>query len=80
MSLNSRRSFQMELPEFLILALEQQAEDARASAQAPVDLRAIIEWHLAEVLSLQDVARMERRIPGFAAAVRTWLETAQTPL
>lgn len=37
MSLNSRRSFQMELPEFLILALEQQAEDARACAQAPVE-------------------------------------------
>jgi hypothetical protein len=40
-----------------------------------IDLNDVIEWELVESITLQDVALLEQRMPGFAAAVSMWLAT-----
>jgi hypothetical protein len=81
MMLANRRTIEVELPEFLIRALLERVAQANASGSAPgdgsavVDLNDLIEWELVESVSLQDVALLEQRMPGFAAAVSSWLAT-----
>lgn len=65
----------IELPQFLISAFEQQVAEANADAtdEERVTIEHFIELHLAEQLSIADVANLEREIPGISRAVWQWL-------
>ncbi len=73
--LTRRRAFTIDLPQFLIRAFEQQVAEANADAtdEERVRLEHFIELHLAEQLSIADVANLEREVPGISHAVGQWL-------
>lgn len=77
MSLNSRRSIQIELPEFLIRSLQQRVADSNkdAAPEEQLELDDVIEWYLASPITIADVPRFEASIPGFADALSAWLNT-----
>ncbi len=77
--LTSRREIPIELPEFLIVLLEQRVDEANdgASVDERVTISHLVEYQVAELLSIRDVAEMEIDMPGFAEAVQDWLRTAQ---
>jgi len=73
--LRARRVIRIELPEFLIYALEQRVLEANAGV-SPGELSTIddyIESELANLISVRDVAELELAAPGFGAAVQHWL-------
>ena len=65
----------IELPRFLIRAFEQQVAEANEDAtdEESVTIEHFIELHLAEQLSIADVANLEREVPGISQAVWKWL-------
>jgi len=73
--LSSRRSISVELPEFLVRALEHRVAETNdeASSEEIVTLDHLIEIELAGCLSLAEVAHLERSIPGIGHAVSQWL-------
>jgi len=74
--LTARRVVEFELPEFLLLALETRV--AEANSELPSDDAAdpndYVESELANVITIRDVAELDGRFPGFAAAVTHWLK------
>jgi hypothetical protein len=74
--LTSRESVSIELPAFLLRALEHRVNEANedASEEERVDLNHLIEIQLAEILTIADVAHLERDLPGMSAAVSRWLD------
>ena len=77
--LGGRREVAVELPEFLIVMLERRVDEANdgASADERVTLGHLVEYQVAEMLSIRDVAEIEMELPGFSEAVQDWLRTAQ---
>lgn len=77
MNLNSRRTIQIELSEFLLRSLQQRV--AESNRQAPPEERValddVIEWYLASPITIADVPRFETVIPGFTDALNAWLNT-----
>jgi len=73
--LTARQPVTIELPRFLIRAFEQQVAEANVDAtdEECVTLEHFIELHLAEQLSIADVANLERDVPGISRAVWQWL-------
>jgi hypothetical protein len=73
--LTARYPVTIELPAFLIRAFEQQISEANVDAtdEDRVTLEHFIELHLAEQLSIADVANLEREVPGISRAVWQWL-------
>jgi len=73
--LTGKRAITLELPEFLLRALEVQVEEANAdgSADDHVTVEHLVEFTLAEGLSVADVALLENRIPGISDAVSRWV-------
>ena len=73
--LTAREPVTIELPGFLIRAFEQQVAEANVDSteEDHVTLEHFIEIHLAEQLSIADVANLEREIPGISRAVWQWL-------
>jgi hypothetical protein len=73
--LQSRRVLRIELPEFLICALEVRLAEANdgASVEERSTLDHLIESELVNLISLRDVAELEIAVPGFSGAVRQWL-------
>lgn len=73
--LTVRQALTIELPAFLIRAFEQQVSEANvdASEDDRVTLEHFIELHLAEQLSIADIANLEREVPGISQAVWQWL-------
>lgn len=73
--LTARRPVTIELPGFLVRAFEQQVSEANLDATEDdrVTLEHFIELHLAEQLSIADVANLEREVPGISRAVWQWL-------
>jgi len=73
--LTVRRPVTIELPAFLIRAFEQQVSEANIGVTDDdlVTLEHFIELHLAERLSIADVANLEREVPGISRAVWRWL-------
>jgi len=73
--LRARRPLQLELPEFLVIALETRV--AEANATAPLHdrctLNDYIETELVNIVTLRDVAELDLQVPGFAEAVHEWL-------
>jgi len=74
-NLQSRRSLRIDLPEFLICALEARLAEANegATADERCSLDHLIESELVNLISLRDVAELEMVVPGFASAVQCWL-------
>lgn len=77
--LTGRREISIELPEFLIVLLERRVNEANdgASAEERVTLSHLVEYQVAEMLSIRDVAELDMEMPGFTAAVQDWLTTAR---
>jgi hypothetical protein len=73
--LTARQPLTIELSRFLIRAFEQQFWEANidATEEDRVTLEHFIEVHLAEQLSIVDVAHLEREVPGISQAVWQWL-------
>jgi hypothetical protein len=73
--LTVRQPLIVELPRFLIRAFEQQVAEANVDAteEDRVTLEHFIELHLAEQLSIADIANLEREVPGMSEAVWKWL-------
>ncbi len=71
-----RDTIEIELPRFLVRAFEEQVAKANAGAseEERVSLNDYLELHLAEHLSIADIAGLERDIPGIGAAVWGWPE------
>ena len=71
-----RQTIELELPRFLIRIFEKEIEKANvdASEEERLTLNHYVEYHLAEFVSLTDVAELEREVPGIGAAVWSWLE------
>lgn len=74
----TRRAIEVELPEFLIALLECRVNEANegASCEEHVTISHFVEYQVAGMLSIRDVAEIELEMPGFAAAVQDWLATA----
>ena len=73
--LRARRAVTLELPEFLIRALEARVDEAN-DALPPDDrcsLDNYIESELVHLVTLRDVAELDLRYPGFAEAVHEWV-------
>jgi hypothetical protein len=73
--LTFRQPLTIELPRFLIRAFEQQVSEANVDAtdEDRITLEHFIELHLAEQLSIADIANLEREVPGISEAVWRWL-------
>lgn len=73
--LHARRVVTLELPEFLLCALEARVTEANADAQPRerATLDHYIESELVNLVTLRDVAELEFYIPGFAQAVHQWV-------
>lgn len=71
-----RQVIELELPRFLIRIFEKEIAQANvgASIDEQLTLNNYLEYHLAEFVSLSDVAELEREVPGIAKAVWNWLE------
>ena len=73
--LGARRRLHLELPEFLIYALE--ARVAEANEDAPPHDRCTVEDYieseLVNLVTLRDVAELDAHLPGFAEAVHAWI-------
>jgi hypothetical protein len=74
--LSSRRTISIELPEFLLRALECRVTEANegASPQERVTVEHFVEIELAGSISLAEIAHLEPRVPGIGAAVSRWLD------
>jgi len=74
--LRSRRIMELELPEFLIYALEQRVVEANVGAtdHESSTLNEYIETELVNLVTVRDVAELEITAPGFGAAVQNWLD------
>lgn len=71
----SRRIIEIELPEFLICALQARLNEVNTGAQPHelCSLHNLIESELVNLVSVRDVAELEQSVPGFAQAVQQWL-------
>lgn len=77
--LADRREISVELPEFLIVLLEHRVNEANdgASEDERVTISHFVEYQVAEMLTIRDVAEFDMQMPGFSEAVQRWLRTAQ---
>jgi hypothetical protein len=73
--LSARRSFTLDLPEFLLYALEARVLEANdgESGEDQSTLNDYIETELVNLITLRDVAELDLTAPGFAEAVQSWL-------
>jgi len=71
----SRRVVEIELPEFLICALQARLYEVNEGARPHelCSLHDLIESELVNLVSVRDVAELEQSVPGFAQAVQQWL-------
>ena len=73
--LTARREVALELPEFLLRALEARVAEANEGA-APEECCTVeqyIETELVHLVTVRDVAELDARMPGFAEAVFGWV-------
>lgn len=73
--LRSRRAVTIELPEFLLRALETRVAETNENAPDAerCTLNHYIETELVNLVTIRDVAELECSVPGFAEAVHAWL-------
>jgi hypothetical protein len=77
-SLNRRRRITIEVPEFVIRAIEWRVEEANEddSAGDCVTFNDVVEWLLVTETSTRRMPLLEQQIPGFTAAMFTWMMNA----
>jgi hypothetical protein len=71
-----RRTISIDLPEFAIRALQYRADlanEANEGDEEPVTLNDVIEWYVLSPLSVKEMPVLEEAVPGFTAALTTWL-------
>lgn len=75
-----RQTIELELPRFLVRIFEREIARVNVGAQEDelLTLNHYIEYHLAEFVSLSDVAELEREVPGIGKAVWRWLEESNS--
>jgi hypothetical protein len=73
--LSARRIVQLQLPEFVLCALEDRVAEANEELPAhdAASLNDYVESELVNIITVRDVAELEARYPGFAEAVQHWL-------
>jgi hypothetical protein len=73
--LSARRAIELDLPEFVLLALEQRVAEANAGSPSgeAATLNDYVESELVNLITLRDVGELEELAPGFATAVQRWL-------
>jgi hypothetical protein len=66
---------EIELPEFLICALQARLNEVNTGARPHevCSLHNLIESELVSLVSVRDVAELEQSVPGFAQAIQQWL-------
>jgi len=71
----ARRVVEIELPEFLICALEARLSEVNVGAEPEevCSMQNLIESELVGLVSVRDVAALDAVVPGFASAVQNWL-------
>ena len=74
-ALQQRRKVEIELPQWLLKVLERRVAETNDGAEPAerVDLHDVIEWYLISPITIHDVTRYEREIPGLGLAVTDWL-------
>ena len=74
-NLASRGAITVDLPEFLVQALEACIESAndRSRDEDQVTLDELLELQLAETLTIGEIALLEQTIPGITAAASQWV-------
>lgn len=77
---SARSIVELELPEFVIFAIERQVNGANADADDAdaVTLNDYVESELVALITIRDVAEIESVAPGFAAAVQDGLRQVAT--
>lgn len=70
------RTVVLELPQFLVLALERRVSEANEdpSSEEMVTLNDYIEYELGKLISIVEMAEIEMTVPGFTEAVSAWVE------
>lgn len=73
--LNKRRRVTVELPEFIIRAINVRVDEANESDPSTEDVsfNDVVEWLLVCEVTLRRMPLLEASIPGFAAAMAVWL-------
>ncbi|MGZ5442307.1 MAG: hypothetical protein ACXW5U_08000 [Thermoanaerobaculia bacterium] len=76
--LNRRRHVTVELPEFVVRAIEWRVEEANADGEdtEEVTFNNVVEWLLVSEVSTKRFPLLEQSIPGFTAAMFVWLMEA----
>ena len=77
--LNRRREIVVDLPEFAIRAIEWRVEEANGNdgdESEEVTFNDVVEWLLVSELTIRRLPFLEQSIPGFTAAMFTWLMEA----
>lgn len=72
---HARRTIQIELPEFLIFALQQRVIEANSEVDETdkATLNDYVESELINLITVRDVAELEGVAPGFSSAVQAWI-------
>lgn len=73
--LNRRRRITVELPEFIIRAINVRVDEANQNEpnDEDVSFNDVVEWLLVCEVTLRRMPLLEANIPGFAAAMAVWL-------
>jgi hypothetical protein len=73
--LNERRRVTVELPEFVVRAINLRVEEANQNGprDEEVGFNDVIEWLLVSEVTMRRMPLLESSIPGFTAAVAEWL-------
>lgn len=76
--LNRRRRVTVELPEFILRALHHRVDEANADDAdgEQVSFNDVVEWLLVTEVTFNRMPVLEQSIPGFTAAMFTWLMDA----
>ena len=76
--LNRRRRITVEVPEFVVRAIEFRVNEANEGDPdgESVTFNDVAEWLLATEVSLRRIPLLEQNIPGFTAAMFAWLMEA----
>ena len=77
-ALNRRTPVLVELPEFVVRALQHRVEvtNEEASPDEVVTLNDVIEWYLVSPLSVKELPSLETAVPGFSGALARWIFTS----
>jgi hypothetical protein len=76
--LNKRRRITVEVPEFVVRAINCRVEEANEGDTdgEVVDFNDVVEWLLVTETTFRRMSILEARIPGFTAAMFVWMMDA----